>query len=139
MMLFAVNHLAVLVSAAVFFVIGSLWYSPWVMNHWWIEELKRNHVSLKVPTQKELSAKMLLTFIANFVASWKMAVLVSLVQATTWYEGMMLGLLVGVGFSATTLAMSFIWQSKTFKLFAIEIGYLIIGFAASGALLAWWR
>jgi len=133
-----VNYLAILTSAVVFFVIGSLWYSPLLMSTLWGEELKRNQVTPKMPMKHELWGKMLLTFIANIIASFAMAYLVIMTESTTWQAGLQLGVIVSIGFAATTLAANFVWQSRTFKLFLIDVGYPILGIVASAMILSIW-
>jgi hypothetical protein len=138
-MMLSINYMAVFVSALVFFVIGSVWYSPLLMSNLWVEELKRHNVTIHAPTASSLRNKMLLTFGMNVLASFAMAYLVALTNATTWQAGLMLGKIVSLGFAVTSVAGVFIWESRSFKLFLIDVGYPILGIMSSAVILAVWR
>lgn len=138
-MMLNINYIAVFLSALVFFIIGAAWYSPVLMSNLWVEELKRHHVTIQAPTTSSLTCKMLLTFGTNLLASFAMAYLVVWTNATTWQAGLMLGKIVALGFAVTSVAGVFIWESRSFKLFLIDVGYVVIGIMSSAVILAVWH
>lgn len=133
-----VNYVAVLVSAVVFFIIGSIWFS-FLFGSIWQHELKKHHVVIKQPQKNELVLKMLLTFGANVLASICMAELVVMTGSTTALSGLMLGGLVALGFAVPALGSVFIWESRSLKLFLLDVGYPALGFIATAILLSVWR
>jgi len=134
-----IHLIAVVVSALVYFFIGSLWYSPALFSSVWVDELKNHHVVITAPTSKTLVTKMLLSFVSNFATALAMAHLVALTDSTTCMSGLKLGILAAVGFAAPTLASVFIWESRSLKLFLIDIGYPVVGIIASAVLLSVWH
>jgi len=134
-----INYFAVAGAAFVYFIIGSIWYSPLLMSDMWIEELKHHQVTIKTPTSAALFGKMLITFTAALISAFAMACLVIMTSATTWQSGLLIGILSSMGFAGTTLATAFIWESRSFKLFLIDIGYPILGIISSAMLLSIWR
>lgn len=133
-----INYLAVAASTAIFFVLGSIWYSA-LFRSLWTEELKQHNVIIKQPTSQDLTFKMLLTLAANFLASLAMACLVHMTGSSTAASGITLGIIVALGFVATTLALVFIWESRSLRLFLIDSGYPILGVIISAVLLSLWR
>jgi hypothetical protein len=134
----SVNHLAVIVSAIVYFLMGSLWFST-LFGSLWVQELKNHNVVIKQPSTGDLTAKMLQTFLANIVTAYAMAFLVIMTGSTTLLSGLFLGILTAVGFAATTLGGVFTWESRSLKLFLIDIGYPALGIIASAILLSVWQ
>jgi len=54
-------------------------------------------------------------------------------------RGLKIGARVGLGFGATALTMTYVWQSPPRTLWAIDTGYHIVGCIIMGAILAVWR
>ncbi len=134
-----VNYLAVFVSAIVFFVIGSLWYS-FLVREAWIAELKKHDITIKQNVSKELlRTKMLLTFGANVLASIAMALLVIMTGSSTISSGICLGILCVLGFAVTSVGAVFIWEDRSLKLFLLDIGYPALGIIFSAIILSLWQ
>ncbi len=133
-----VNYGAVVVSAVIFFILGSLWYSV-LFRSSWLQELKRHNIVIKEPTKNSLLIKMLLTFGANLLASYAMACLVIMTGSTTVQSGLMLGIITALGFAATALGLVFIWESRSLRLFLIDSGYPALGIIITAALLSFWK
>ncbi len=133
-----INYLAVAVSSVIFFVLGSLWFSA-LFGSIWAEELERHNVVIKQPTKNSLFMKMLLTFATNCIASFAMACLVAMTGSTTVISGIILGIIATVGFAATTLASVFNWESRSLKLFLIDIGYPALGIITAAIILSVWH
>lgn len=133
-----INYLAVAVSSIIFFLIGSVWFSA-LFSTMWTQELKRHNVVIKEPTKPALFIKMLLTFGANVMTSIAIQYLVIMTGSTTLLSGLILGIVTTLGFAVTTLASVFIWESRSLKLFLIDIGYPALGIITASILLSLWR
>jgi hypothetical protein len=133
-----INYVAVLVSSIVFFLIGSFWFSG-LFGSTWCEALEEHGIKIKKPTPNEIMQKMLLTFVANVIASIAMACLIIATGSSTAYSGFMLGTTAALGFAATAIAGVFIWESKSLKLFLIDAGYPVIGIIVSAIILSAWH
>jgi hypothetical protein len=59
--------------------------------------------------------------------------------ATVWSDGLILGLLAGVGFIALGFATSFLFERKAFGFWLIVSGYEVVYLAAAGVLVTVWR
>jgi hypothetical protein len=133
------NYLAVLVASAVFFVLGSMWFSGILFGSVWVKELEHHKVTFKKPTQRDLLMKMLLTFIANFFACVGMACLVTMTDSSTATSGFWLGVLASAGFVLPAIASVFIWEGRSLTLFLIDSGYPTVGVILAGIILSLWR
>ena len=133
-----INYLAVAVSSVVFFLLGSVWFSG-LFGSIWQEELAQHNVVIQQPTSGSLMIKMLLTFCTNILASIAMAALVVITNSVSIESGLLLGLITTLGFAVTTLASVFVWESRSLKLFLLDIGYPVVGIITSSVILSLWR
>ncbi len=134
-----VNYLGVVVAALVFFLIGALWFSV-LFGHMWAHALKaHSKIVIKEPSKKEFATKLVLTFVANFVACFAMDCLVMVTGSASLLSGLILGIIVAVGFIATTLVSACIWEGRPVKLFLIEVGYPMLGIIAAALILSSWQ
>lgn len=133
-----VNFWAILTAAAAYFVVGSLWFSL-LFGNMWSKEVEKYGVKIKEPTGKEISQKMIQTFIGNVIAALAIAVLIYLTGISGWSAGLKLGLLCGLGFAASAIFIAYTWESRSFKLMAIDFGYPVVGFTACAIILSLWK
>ena len=132
------NYWSILTAAAAYFVIGSLWFSL-LFGNIWSREVEKSDVKIKEPTGKEISQKMIQTFIGNVIAALAMAILVYLTGISGWPGGLKLGLLCGLGFAASSIVIAYTWESRSFKLMAIDFGYPVVGFTVCAIILSLWK
>jgi len=132
------NYCAILSGATAYFIIGSLWFSL-LFGSIWSKEVEKSGVKIKQPTGKEITAKMIQTFIGNITAATSIAVLIYLTGMSGWTAGLKLGLLCGVGFAASSIMIAYTWESRSFKLMAIDFGYPVVGFTACAIIISLWK
>ena len=133
----SVNYFAVLVCGIVAVGLGALWYSPILLGKIWLiavdkseEELKANFKPVKAYT---------VSFIAQLVTAYILARIMSFIGATTPEEGIRVAFMAWIGFTATTLTISMIFEGKTFKQFIVDGGYHLIVFIIYGLVLGAWQ
>jgi fluoride ion exporter CrcB/FEX len=132
------NLWPVLVSGVAYWLIGSLWYSA-LFGKTWAKELTKLGIKIKEPKKKELISKILVTFFLNLLGAFAVAIVVKALQITTLPAAIALGLTLGVCFTATTLGVCYLWESRSWKLTLIDITYPILGILASSIILTLWR
>ena len=139
-----VNWGAVIVAALAHFFIGWLWYSVLFMKPW-LKEMGLDKLTPKQRKEgmKEMPKSMAINFVTLVITAW---VLVYVIQyAEAFYK--MTGALAGVqaacwiwlGFFATTLVNTVIWEKKSWKLYGINVSHHLAGLLAMGAILAAWQ
>jgi hypothetical protein len=120
----------ILVATLVAFFLGALWYSPVAFGRVWMREsgLGEEGCSGR-PKALILGGTFVLTLISTSVLSFCLGP-----QPGTFY-GVIAGLVVGLGWVATSIGTSYLFEKKSFKLFAITAGYYVVRFALSGFIL----
>lgn len=130
-----INWLAVLVSTALFYGIGGLWYSPLLFGNIWMKEIgvtKEN--AKKVNMVKIMSITLLLSFI--MVTNLAFFINDPSINAS---EGALYGFLTGFGWVAMAQILTALYEMRSWKYMFIHASYMIIGFTLSGLILGVWK
>ena len=132
----SLNHVAILVSAVVLWVLGAAWYSPALFAKPWMqilglkkEESKKSFLYLGMIAS--LVGDAILAFVLDHIIIWS--------NATGFGWGVVIGVIVWIGFFAATSLPQNLYEGRPFKLFAINSGYWLVGLVIVGGLLASWR
>lgn len=128
------NHLAVFASAVVFFLIGALWYTVLFGQKWMA---LTGHVASS-------TGNMMPQFIGSFVLGWALAYVIAIALADTSNpnparHGVEFGVFMGLGIFGTMLGMMYIYEGRSFALWGINTGYVVVGMAVMGAIIGAWR
>ena len=134
----SINYWAVLVSGAAYWIIGSLWFSK-LFGNIWSNELEKHGVKIKEPTKKELITKLILTLMLNISVSFGTAYFVYATSSETFVNAINLGFLLGLCFSAATIAIAYTWESRSLKLTLIDCGYSLVGITTCSVILTIWK
>lgn len=129
-----VNHLAVFVSAAVFFLLGSVWYTVLFGQKW---------MALTGAAEKTAPA-MGPTFAMSFILSWILAYVIAIALADTTNpnpvrHGLEFGIFMGIGIFGTMTLMDYLYEGRSVALWLINAGYVVAGMAVMGAIIGAWR
>lgn len=134
----AVNYLAIVVAAVVAYAVGAAWHSPIGFGKYWMKLMGLNRDDMgKMP----LTAKqaMILGFVVTLLVSYVLAVFMSLTYAFTVSTAMELGFWLWLGFLAPTLANGWLWEGKSFKLFAFNAAYALVNIEIMALVLGLWQ
>jgi hypothetical protein len=132
------NLPAILLAAVAYFILGSLWYSL-LFGEVWTKALESQGIIVKEPTRRELMVKLLLTFLANLLASSGMAYLIYWTGSYRLITGIALGIASGICFGATGIGVAYVWESRPVKLFLVDTGYHLVGLTVAGMILSVWK
>jgi hypothetical protein len=132
----SVNYLAVLVTAVAIFMLGGLWYSPVMFAKKW--------VALQGKSMEEMSggaspALYVQVFLCGLVIAWVMALLLGHVSSPGVHHGILLAVLVWLGFAASTSYGTALFSFKPKALWAIDSGFNLVSFLVAGIILSVWR
>jgi len=130
------NPWAILVAALAQWILGAIWFSPVLFAKPWAAMVGIQKGSAK---KNAMIAGMITSFVGSLVLSFMLAHLILWSGATTAAWGALIGFIAWAGFMAAPLAASYIYEGRPFKLFAINLGYWLVGLVASGILLAVWH
>lgn len=132
-----VNWLAVAVSAIAYFSLGAIWYMPAVFGKVWAEghKLTINPEEAK----KGMPMMMVKTLVLNFIIALAVGLAVTALQSTTFMSGAKVGLLCGIGFTFSTMAINHVYIGRGIKTLLIDGGYHVVGILVCSIILSVWR
>lgn len=131
------NYLAILVAGISNMVLGFLWYGPIFGKAW---------MALRGVTAEDLNPNPII-YLVSFLLSLLMAVVLSIfihhvdasIQAMSLVLGLLVALLVWVGFVGPATFQNNMYSGISKKLFAIDYGYVLIALLIQGAIIGVWR
>ena len=131
-----VNILAVLVAAVVAFALGFPWYSVF-FGKAWQKQLGFTEEYLKEGNMGLIFGS---SFLLNIVMATGMSLLFSMHFADhmSWSAGLHYGFFIGLFFVGTSMGVNYLYQRRSFKLWAIDAGYQILFLAVMGMILGAW-
>ena len=131
---FPINWLAILVCVVFKQALGAAWYSPALFGARWS--------GLTGVSQQDMQAGLVKAMVPDVIGSLIMAfVLVHAVHyagANTLALGAAVGFLNWLGFVAVTHLGSVTFEKRSFALFTLNMGFLVISLVVMGAILAVW-
>ncbi|MCK6547291.1 DUF1761 domain-containing protein [Myxococcota bacterium] len=130
-----VNYLGALVAAASSFLVGAVWYSPILFAKRWMEAAGLDDATLK---QANLAKIFGTSFVLQLVAAVNLAFFLADGKPDVVW-GMAAGALAGIGWVATGLGTTYLFERRPFALWAIDAGYHAVTFVLMGAILGAWK
>jgi hypothetical protein len=86
-----------------------------------------------------MATKLIVTLVCNLITAFVLARVIHQLHGVDLLRGLKIGACVGLGFCATALTMTYVWQSPPRRLRAIDTSYHIVGCIIMGSILAVWR
>lgn len=127
------NFFAVLVAALSSFVIGGLWYSPILFGKAWMAE----HGFRDEDLQGGMGKTFGLSFVLSVIIAFNLAAFLGPDATLTW--GLTAGALAGIGWVATAIGITYLFERRSMRLFLINAGYHAVTFTIMGGILGLWR
>lgn len=130
-----INWLAVLAAAVSTFVIGGLWYSPFLFGRAWMRVNNLDEAELA-------KSNMVKIFGLSFFFALIMAVNLAAFLAepkTTAAWGATAGFLAGFGWVTLAIATIALFERRSWKYTLINGGYMTVSFVIMGLILGAWR
>jgi hypothetical protein len=130
-----IRHLAVIIGAVAWFMIGALWYS--VFSAPWLQGISKTMEQMEKesggPTQPMLTG-----FIAILVMCYVLAWMIGRLNERTLFGGAKTGATVAIGFVAAMLALNYGFEVRGIMLWLINAGYALVGMVVAGAVIGAW-
>ncbi|HEX7705235.1 MAG TPA: DUF1761 domain-containing protein [Thermoanaerobaculia bacterium] len=126
----SLNWIAVFLSALSTFVLGGLWYSPLLFAKMWQREANLSDEQLQAGNQAVIFAwAFLLALISAFV-------LALFIGDHGLPFGLTAGVAVGLGWVATSLGITFLFERRSARLTLIDAGYHVVAFTLMGTIIS---
>lgn len=132
----SVNLIAVVVSAIVSMVVGSLWYGP-LFGKKWMKLVGITKDDME-KGKKEMPKTYALMFVGSLVTSFVLAVTIGMSPMHTINEGITVAFWVWLGFIAAVKLSDVLFEKKPWTLFLIECGYYLVFLTIAGAIIGGW-
>lgn len=131
-----VNWLAILVAAIAWFILGALWYGPLFQKAW----MASTGIDPSAAQERPSAMIYVAPLLAYLVATIALAMLAEATRSTTLGHGIILGLVVGVGFGLTLYAVeaTFGQRPKPVSWFLISGSYQLIGVVLASVIVTVW-
>ncbi len=123
--MFISSHpLAILLCIVAYMLIGSVWYGPLFMKSWakltGVDKLRKEDM------QKAMMPAMLMSIATAFVQSTVLGRMLQMQSYGQWYHPMLLATLLWFAFTFMVLAQNYAYTNKSWKLTAIDGGYMLV-------------
>lgn len=128
-MLANLNWVAVFLSAFSMFVLGGLWYSPLLFGKTWQREVHLSDEQLRTSNQAVIFGS---AFVLSLISAFVLALFIGKHGLPF---GSAAGAAVGVGWVATSLGITFVFERRSMRLTLIDAGYHIVAFILMGTIL----
>jgi hypothetical protein len=129
-----VNIWAILIITVIYFILGALWYSKLLFGKIWAKAMNFNIDELRMKPTYFIGAA-----IAAFLTTLALAVILEFFSEVEAFTGVVLGLIVGVGFVITIGFYDVIYEDKNIKAYAVDAGYHLVALLIAGLILGVWK
>jgi hypothetical protein len=128
-----IHWLAVAVSALVGFPLGALWYGPLFGTAW------MQAVGMTKERAAQGNKPMIFgtAFLLNLLIAVSLAMFIG--SAANLQAGLFAGFMAGFTYVAAAFGITYLFEMRPFKLWAINAGYQVVMFTAMGAILGSWH
>lgn len=133
------NWLAVLVAALAYFAIGALWYAPPVFGRVWTAA---GGMSMPEAGTRPSPAIYLTPLIGSVLSAVALGMLAEATGTDTFKEGIVLGLVVAIGFAVAIAFVTAQFESEKPKPMvwgAVNGGYHVVGNLVAAIIVASWQ
>lgn len=129
-----VNHLAVFVSAIVFFLVSYVWYSFL---------FAKLYATSMAKMGAAMPASMTTPLIETFLLGWFLAYVIGTALSmrpdpNPATKGLGFGIFMGIGVYASMTLMGVVWGGLPFTVWAINAGFVVVAMAIMGWIIGAW-
>ncbi len=133
-----VNYFAILIAAIASMIIGGLWYSPILFGNIWIKLSGFTNKEKDKAKQRGMAKFYIIALIGSLVTSFVLAHFVKYMGITSIGGALQLAFWIWVGFIATVMLGTVIWEGKPVKLYLINAVYQLVSFSVAAVILTLW-
>ncbi len=130
------SYVAVFAAAIVSVALGALWYSPLLFGRMWESDLGPLSPERREAMRRGVWRSYALAFLASLLMAYVLAHFVEIALVSSAGEAATLGFWIWLGFIATVLSGSVLWEGKKARFYAITAGYYLLAVPFMGAVLA---
>jgi len=125
----SINWLTVIISAAIVFVVGAVWYSPPLFGKPWSE----------IVGKKPTPATLALSAVTTLASGVMLAILIGWTGAFSFKWGALVGIVGWAAFSGCAAVANIAFETERSKVTVINTLYQLVGFIIMGAMIGHWQ
>ena len=127
------NYLAIAAAAISTFLLGGIWYAPFLFGKAWMKENNFSEDDLKGGMGKIFGT----AFVLEVIMAFNLAAFIGAEGNFTF--GLFAGFAAGFGWVALGLGVTYLFDRKSFRHWAIDAGYHTIAFTMMGGIMGAWH
>jgi len=131
------NWLAILTAAIASFLFEAIWFSVFMIP--WLEGIGRGKEWLMMAAAIHPATQYGTAFLCSIVAATVLTLLIQITGEQTARRGILLALLIWTGFVATSWAKEYVFEVRSFQIYAINAGHSLLDLAIVGAIVGGWK
>ncbi len=132
-----VQFLELMIASIAGFAVGGIWYSQAVFGKVWMSEMKINPKEIEKIDGKKMGISMILGFLRTIILAFVLIYFVELTGFKTMQEVLKLAFFIWIGFIATIMLDSILWENKSRKLYFINVTQYFVMIMVMGAVIVW--
>lgn len=135
-----VNLAAVLVAAAVAFIIGFLWHGPLFGKQWMtLMEIPQSKVdAMKAQGMGPMVPRMVAAYVQQCVIAFVVSYLATMLAVTDAVSAIYFAVLLWFGFIATVLLNTVLWEERKMNLYLFNVTYHLVTLIAITLVVVLW-
>lgn len=130
------NYFAIVVAALAGMAIGAFWYSPMGFGKQWMRLRGQDPSVMDGRMPKK---EMLIQFVAILVLAYVLAAFASALSIPSALAALTFGFLVWLGFYATSLLDTVLWEKAPWSLYVLNAGYRLVSILVMALIIGLWR
>ncbi len=131
------NYLAVVITALVTTVVGSLWYAPFLFGGIWMNLIGKTMEEIRAQGN-QVRAFSSVT-LAALVTSYVLALFVHFTGAQSFVDGLVMGLWLWIGIIITSSLGHYVFSGFPLRLWGLDEGRHLIAIPIMSGILAVWQ
>lgn len=131
-----VNYLAIALAGIASWILGALWYSPFLFGKKWQKEIGMTDEQFKKGNIAIIFGGSLLMMVLMAYGMYPWFVLQKSEGNLTLIHGFLQGIYFGVFFACASLGITYLYQRKSLKLFIIDGLFQVLMLGVAGLVLA---
>lgn len=133
----SLNIFAVIAAALVEVVIGAIWFNaPFAFNTQWLAGIGKTAEQV---AEDASPLSIVAAIVGAIITAVVLAIFIGWMGINTWFGGLIVGLLIAVGFSANTTFIKDRFETRPMSLTLINAAHDIVILALMGAIIGVWQ
>lgn len=129
----SLDFMAIIVASIAYWVLGMLWYAPFLFGNIWAAEVGISEVA-----RKKMAMSMILSFIGMFLSCTVLALFVTHLVAPDMLRGIKIAVAAGFAFTFIPMWIARQYQQSSLKALFIDAFYHIFGYVLASVIITTW-